>query len=164
MIQLALTIVLAQPLGFSMVPRLDLDLPPAPKPVECAEDMTTFLPRPTPLVGDFTIKYIKDNKPKTWILKPGFLYSECEHLRVINTMLERNRLKKEVAAYEKLRTKEHAHWANGELAYQREILRNREGSFWEDWDAPIMFGLGMLTIAVPILISVIVINKLEVEK
>jgi len=159
---LLLTLLLAQtPLPSLVPPDIDLDryLPPPAPPVECSAVMLTFPMTKNPLVEDFTVKYLDlDKKSQTWILRPGYLLSECELVKIINTRVERDRLDLELSSLKNLRSKEFQLWRIGEGQYSTRI-RDLEGklqeaqqrSFWDEWKGEMGFGLGVVvTIALVI--------------
>jgi len=142
------------PLGASAVPpAVDVEkfLPPAPEPVPCEESMTDFVAAPTPLVGDFTIRYRdQDEKPQSWILHQGVLISECEAVKVVNIRTKTKRLQLELGAYKTLRFKERDLWGLAEYEYQirilgleKELKDAQEESFWDEWKFEIGIGVGI---------------------
>jgi hypothetical protein len=54
-------------------------------------------------------------------LQPGYLVSECELLRLTNMKIELKRLKLDLAAMTRLRSREFELWRTAELKYQNRI-------------------------------------------
>lgn len=140
----------APELGVSAVPpAVDVEkfLPPIPEPVPCEESMTDFMADPTPLVGNFTIRYLdQDENPQSWILRQGVLISECEAVRVVNIRTRAKRLHLELGAYQNLRFKERDLWRLAEHEYQIRILgleNELQESFWDEWKFEIGVGVGI---------------------
>lgn len=144
------------PLGFSLLPP-DPVLEPSPPPVECADDMTTFEPRPTPFEGPVTVvQEGPGGQEIRFQLDPGILLSECGFTQATNTRIEARRLRLELAALRALWAFKQDQWGKGEAHYQETVLRLQESlreanspSFWEEWDAHISAVVAVvLTVAV----------------
>ncbi len=143
------------PLGFSLRPP-SLELDPAPKPVECAADMTTFEPSPVPFDDVHIIPYRieGERQPQHWKVRPGVLLSECGFVGVINTRASAKRLRLEVESLWNLVYARDTAWEKAETNYQDTIVKMMDDlraantpSFWEEWDGAIMFGIGILVTA-----------------
>jgi len=154
MTALILAVLLTQaPLPSIVPPDIDVEryLPPPPPPVECSPAMLTFSPMKIPLNEDFTLKYMDvDKKPQSWVLRPGFLISECELVKIINTKAERDRLELELSSLKNLRSKEFQLWRIGEQQYQGRVRdlevklqEAQEESFWDEWKGEVCFALGV---------------------
>lgn len=159
MTALLLAVMLAAdptPLGVTLVPpNMDVEqylAPPAP-PVECAPDMSRYEQIPISLKEPVALKLTDENGQRYDLtLRSGMLLSDCGFVKVINTAAEHKRLTRELTIIKDLRLKERDLWTQGEAKYQLRIMELEEKlkdartpSFWDEWKAPIMYGLGIVT-------------------
>ena len=144
------------PLDVSLVPpNMDMEkylAPPSP-PVKCSDDMTRYEQIPVSVKDAVELKLTNENDEEYMLLlRSGMLMSDCGFVRVINTAVEHKRFKLELGTIKDLRLKERDLWTQGEYKYQLRIMELEEQlknarmpSFWDEWKAPIMYGLGIAT-------------------
>jgi hypothetical protein len=106
-----------------LLPEVDLDLylAPPPPPVRCAADMLDYPIELLPFSVKQTFHYREGDAVHPLEMQPGYLVSECELMRLTNMKIELKRLKLDLQAVTRLRTREFELWRVAEQRYQRQI-------------------------------------------
>lgn len=127
-------------------PQIDLEqfLPPASPPVKCAPDMSNFPAYVLPFDTEQVLFYhdLTTFAAREITIRPGYVVSECELLKITNLRMEAKRLRTELAAMRVLRDKEFQLWRVLQSQYDTQLRTLLNPPWYEKHKLAIGIALG----------------------
>jgi hypothetical protein len=145
-------------LVLAALPEIDLDqyLPPIPPPIECPDRIPDYPIESLPFEQPQELVFWGDSGTlERYRIRPGYLVSECELLKMTDLQVRTRRLERETAVMRTLRAKEHEIWRIQERETRQQLERMRN----PDWLTRNSLAIGMVIGVVGTTVSILAASQ-----